>query len=138
MREVWRDAWDYDRGTVLPRAVTDAAIRAGRNQDLDRLVVHYMQPHFPCIAGHDGDTPGGPTGAGGDGVALESWGDRPLAVLTAGSMLEVCGTRAVHPAARPNRQSPVAAWLVCIRCVSNSNGPWEAVHRPKDLADCRR
>ena len=28
----------------------------------------------------DGDTPGGSTGAGGDGVAIESWGDRPLAV----------------------------------------------------------
>jgi hypothetical protein len=67
--EVWRDAWDDDRGTVLPRAVTDAAVRAGRDRDLDRLVVHYMQPHFPSIAdGRD------------DGIALDSWGDRPLAV----------------------------------------------------------
>jgi hypothetical protein len=84
LREVWRDAWDDDRGTVLPRAVTDAAVRAGRETDLDRLVVHYMQPHFPCIAdGHAGGATGGePTRPGDDGVALEAWGDRPLAVWT--------------------------------------------------------
>ena len=69
LREVWRDAWDDDLGTVPPRAVTDAAVRAGRERDLDRLVVHYMQPHFPSVA-DDRD----------DGVALEAFGDRPLSV----------------------------------------------------------
>ncbi|WP_254839711.1 hypothetical protein [Natronomonas marina] len=69
LREVWRDAWDDDLGTVPPRAVTDAAIRAGREQDLDRLVVHYMQPHFPSIA-DDRD----------DGIELDAFGDRPLSV----------------------------------------------------------
>ncbi|MFB6152174.1 MAG: hypothetical protein ABEJ40_10245 [Haloarculaceae archaeon] len=49
--EVWRYAWDDDLGTVPPRPVTDAAIRAWRARDLDRLVVHYMQPHFPSLAG---------------------------------------------------------------------------------------
>ncbi|PSQ40689.1 hypothetical protein BRD14_07920 [Halobacteriales archaeon SW_5_68_122] len=69
LREVWRDAWDDDLGTVRPRAVTDAAIRAGREHDLDRLVVHYMQPHFPSIVdGRD------------DGVELEAFGDEPLSV----------------------------------------------------------
>ncbi len=76
LREVWRDAWDDDRGTVLPRAVTDAAIRAGRERNLDRLVVHYMQPHFPCIAeGRDEAVDDSAAG-----MALESWGDRPLSV----------------------------------------------------------
>ena len=69
LREVWRDAWDDDLGTVRPRAVTDAAIRAGREHDLDRLVVHYMQPHFPSIV-DDRD----------DGVELEAFGDEPLSV----------------------------------------------------------
>ena len=69
LREVWRDAWDDDLGTVRPRAVTDAAIRAGRERDLDRLVVHYMQPHFPSIV-DDRD----------DGVELDAFGDDPLSV----------------------------------------------------------
>ena len=69
LREVWRDAWDDDLGTVRPRAVTDAAIAAGRGCDLDRLVVHYMQPHFPSIV-DDSD----------DGVELDAFGDVPLSV----------------------------------------------------------
>ena len=67
--EVWRYAWDDDIGTVPPRPVTDAAIRAGRRHDLDRLIVHYMQPHFPSLSG-DGD----------GGTTLETFGDEPLAV----------------------------------------------------------
>jgi hypothetical protein len=49
--EVWRDAWDDETGIVPPRAVTDQAIRAGRERvgPDDRLLVHYMQPHFPSI-----------------------------------------------------------------------------------------
>jgi len=79
LREVWRDAWDDDRGTVLPRAVTDAAVRAGRETDLDRLVVHYLQPQFPCIADGGRCREAGRPPAG-DGLALEAWFDRPLAV----------------------------------------------------------
>ncbi|MCO8246926.1 hypothetical protein [Haladaptatus sp. AB643] len=52
--EVWRDGWDDELGTVPARAVTDRAIVAGRSIgdgeiDADKLVVHYMQPHFPSI-----------------------------------------------------------------------------------------
>jgi len=79
LREVWREAWDDDRDTVRPRAVTDAAVRAGRETDLDRLVVHYLQPQFPCIAdGCRWREAGRPPA--GDGLALEAWVDRPLAV----------------------------------------------------------
>ncbi|WP_049913226.1 hypothetical protein [Halococcus thailandensis] len=48
---VWRDAWDETRGTVLARSVTDRAIVAGREKvgTDDRLLVHYMQPHFPSV-----------------------------------------------------------------------------------------
>jgi hypothetical protein len=46
---VWRDAWNDERGTVPPRAITDRAISAAREREPERLVVHYMQPHFPSI-----------------------------------------------------------------------------------------
>jgi hypothetical protein len=69
LREVWRYAWDDDAGTVPPRPVTDAAIHASRNWDSDRLIVHYMQPHFPSLSGdHD------------DGTTLATFGEDPLPV----------------------------------------------------------
>ena len=46
--EVWRYGWDEERGTVPVRNVTDRAIAAGRDGS-DRLIVHYMQPHFPSV-----------------------------------------------------------------------------------------
>lgn len=47
--EVWRHSWDDDHGTVLPRSVTDAAIRQHREGGHDRLIAWYMQPHAPFI-----------------------------------------------------------------------------------------
>ncbi|WP_134670599.1 hypothetical protein [Halorussus marinus] len=47
--EVWRYGWDDETGTIPGRHVTDRAIAAGREQDYERLIVHYMQPHFPSI-----------------------------------------------------------------------------------------
>lgn len=47
--EVWRYAWDDERGTVRPRPVTDRAIHHGRETDADRLLVHYIQPHVPFL-----------------------------------------------------------------------------------------
>lgn len=47
--EVWKDAWDEESGTVLARDVTDRAITVARDRDPERLVVHYMQPHFPSV-----------------------------------------------------------------------------------------
>jgi hypothetical protein len=47
--EVWKYAWDDDRGTIPPRPITDRAIRAMREESPDRLIVHYMQPHLPSI-----------------------------------------------------------------------------------------
>lgn len=50
--EVWRYAWDDTLGIVPPRPVTDRAIDVARDIDPDRLVVHYMQPHHPFVAGN--------------------------------------------------------------------------------------
>jgi len=47
--EVWRYAFDDDLGTVPPRPTTDRAITHARERDPDRLIVHYMQPHFPAL-----------------------------------------------------------------------------------------
>ena len=56
--EVWKYAWDDERGTIPAPAITDRAIALARERDPERLVVHYMQPHHPFvpdpIAGDDG------------------------------------------------------------------------------------
>jgi len=69
VEEVWRTGWDDDAGTVEPGAVTDAAVRVGREVDPDRLIAHYMQPHFPSLA-DDRD----------DGVGLDDFGEESLSV----------------------------------------------------------
>ena len=47
--EVWRTGWNDELGTVEPRELTDAAIRCGRERSFERLIVHYMQPHYPFL-----------------------------------------------------------------------------------------
>jgi hypothetical protein len=47
--EVWKYAWDDDRGTVPARPITERAVSVGREYDPDRLLVHYMQPHAPSV-----------------------------------------------------------------------------------------
>lgn len=47
--EVWRTDWDDELGTVRPRRVTDAAIRTARESERERIIVHYMQPHYPFL-----------------------------------------------------------------------------------------
>lgn len=69
VERVWREKWDDDRGTLPPRPITDAAIQTGRATEADRLVVHYMQPHFPSLTTTDDD-----------GVSLSEFGTEPMAV----------------------------------------------------------
>jgi hypothetical protein len=47
--EVWRYGFDEEYGTIPARAVTERAISTARTQDANRLIVHYMQPHFPSV-----------------------------------------------------------------------------------------
>ncbi|GAB6862241.1 sulfatase-like hydrolase/transferase [Haloplanus litoreus] len=47
--EVWNYAWDDDHGTVPARPITDRTIDTARTHDPERLLVHYMQPHFPSV-----------------------------------------------------------------------------------------
>lgn len=53
VEHVWRDQWSDEHRTVLPEAMTDAALAMNEQFPNKRLVVHYMQPHYPFI---------GPTG----------------------------------------------------------------------------
>ena len=47
LEEVWRYSWDDEIGTIRPRPLTDRAISVARDDDPDRMIVHYMQPHEP-------------------------------------------------------------------------------------------
>jgi hypothetical protein len=51
--DVWNWGWDDERHTVPPRQITEEAIRTARDQDFDRLIVHYMQPHAPFLSAPD-------------------------------------------------------------------------------------
>jgi hypothetical protein len=42
-------AFDSERGTVPPRAVTDRSIDIIRNNHFDQSIVHYIQPHLPPV-----------------------------------------------------------------------------------------
>lgn len=48
--EVWKSAWDDEVKTVRPEVVTDAAIHHYREKDPERMIVHYIQPHYPFIS----------------------------------------------------------------------------------------
>ncbi|EMA27156.1 hypothetical protein [Haloarcula japonica] len=51
---VWNeDGWDEQYRTVLPKTMTEAAIEAKERYPNKRLLVHYLQPHYPFL---------GPTG----------------------------------------------------------------------------
>lgn len=50
LEEVWRYSWDDDSGTIRPGPITDAAVQLAEEHDHQRLVVHYMQPHYPFVA----------------------------------------------------------------------------------------
>lgn len=62
--EVWKDGWDHDIGTVPAETVTERAVSAARTRDPTRLIVHYMQPHFPSV----------PDPIGG-AISLDEFGD---------------------------------------------------------------
>lgn len=73
--EVWRYGWDDDAGTIRPRPLTDRAVDAWRRRNehgIDRLVVHYMQPHYPFLGHRLGDGVV-PTQIGGENGTRSAW-----------------------------------------------------------------
>lgn len=65
---VWDDGWDDERGTVLPAVAAERALRMERRHPDKRLIVHFIQPHYPFLGA---DLPGSITelraGARGEG-----------------------------------------------------------------------
>ncbi len=48
--DVWQDSgWNEVYNTVLPETTTEYALEAAREYPNKRLLVHYMQPHYPFI-----------------------------------------------------------------------------------------
>jgi len=47
--EVWTYAWDNELNTIPARPITDRAISTWRQEDVNKMIVHYMQPHVPFI-----------------------------------------------------------------------------------------
>lgn len=46
---VWKDEWNHDLKTVPPAPVTRTATDAYEEYPNKRLIVHYLQPHYPFI-----------------------------------------------------------------------------------------
>jgi hypothetical protein len=53
--QVWKYAVDEEMGVVSPRTMTDRAISCGRELDVERMIIHYMQPHQPLVTNPDFD-----------------------------------------------------------------------------------
>jgi hypothetical protein len=52
---VWLDeGWDDETGTVRAETMTEAALDAAEQFPHKRLVVHYMQPHYPFVPADTG------------------------------------------------------------------------------------
>lgn len=43
-------AWDSERGTVLPDDITELTKSAHESNPNKRLIIHYMQPHYPFLS----------------------------------------------------------------------------------------
>ena len=75
---VWDRAWDDELRTVLPESVTDAALAAATEYPDKKLIVHYMQPHYPFV---------GPTGRGMETHATYTGGLRERTHLSVWELL---------------------------------------------------
>ncbi|MDB2282664.1 hypothetical protein PM030_12355 [Halorubrum ezzemoulense] len=49
VEHVWRDGWDDELGTVRPETIAEVAESCAEEYPNKRLIVHFMQPHYPFI-----------------------------------------------------------------------------------------
>jgi hypothetical protein len=47
--EIWRDAYDSDTNVISPESVTAKGLKMRSEYPNKRLILHYMQPHYPFI-----------------------------------------------------------------------------------------
>ena len=52
LEEAWEYSYDKEKEAVLPRPITNSAVRIQREENPDKMVIHYMQPHYPFL-NHD-------------------------------------------------------------------------------------
>lgn len=55
LSNVWENSWDEDIGTIHPQPLIDEAIRIQRNKNPNRIIIHFMQPHFPSVPENIGE-----------------------------------------------------------------------------------
>ena len=46
---VWKDGWDEEYETVLPRTMLEYSLKAQADYPDKRLIIHFVQPHYPFI-----------------------------------------------------------------------------------------
>ena len=46
---VWERDWNEEFGTVMPEAVVQSTLQTNREHQDKRLIIHFMQPHYPFI-----------------------------------------------------------------------------------------
>jgi arylsulfatase A-like enzyme len=47
--DVWFDGWNEKKMTVPPQEVRDAAIKANSDYSDKRMIIHFIQPHYPYL-----------------------------------------------------------------------------------------
>lgn len=82
---VWLDeGWNEETGTVLAETMTEAAIEAHNQFPNKRILVHYMQPHYPFVSSNtsfDKDHLSEIDGDGGTPEGENVWGKKFLGEL---------------------------------------------------------
>lgn len=82
---VWlEDGWDEETGTVRAETMTEAAVEAVERYPNKRLVVHYMQPHYPFVPAEtefDKDHLQSIDGGGSDPSSENVWNQKFLGSL---------------------------------------------------------
>jgi len=73
LEEAWRYAHDPEKGAVMPGPITDSAINLSRQHDADRIIVHYMQPHYPFLDNPDVGTDIDPARWGENDNSKDPW-----------------------------------------------------------------
>ena len=53
---VWKFRWDYKEKTVLPSSMVDEAIKVVKEFPDKRVIIHFIQPHYPFIGYKSRDT----------------------------------------------------------------------------------
>lgn len=52
VESVWQDAWNEEEQTVMPNAVAQKAAALAEEYPDKRLIVHFLQPHYPFVGEH--------------------------------------------------------------------------------------